>query len=167
MIPQTLFNTNMFIAGQSLQGDVPSLSLPKVTVKTEEYRGGGMDAPVAMDMGLEKLESSFATNGIRRAVLKYFGAFDQTGFDASFRGAFKGQKGAITAVVATLRGGLREVDPGEWSAGSKAEFKYAVDVTYYKLEIDGRVMFEIDPINCVRVIDGVDQLADVRNALGL
>ena len=59
------------------------------------------------------------------------------------------------------------VDPGEWAAGSKAEFKYAVDVTYYKLEIDGRVMFEIDPINCVRVIDGVDQLADVRNALGL
>ncbi|KOX66784.1 phage tail protein [Pseudomonas psychrophila] len=167
MIPQTLFNTNMFIAGQSLQGDVPSLSLPKVTVKTEEYRGGGMDAPVAMDMGLEKLESSFSTNGIRREVLKYFGAFDQTGFDASFRGAFKGQKGAVTAVVATLRGGLREVDPGEWSAGSKAEFKYAVDVTYYKLEIDGRVMFEIDPINCVRVIDGVDQLADVRNALGL
>ena len=40
MIPQTLFNTNMFIGGQSLQGDVPSLSLPKVTVKTEEYRGG-------------------------------------------------------------------------------------------------------------------------------
>ena len=85
MIPQTLFNTNMFIGGQSLQGDVPSLSLPKVTVKTEEYRGGGMDAPVAMDMGLEKLEASFATNGVRREVLKYFGAFDQTGFDASFR----------------------------------------------------------------------------------
>ena len=78
MIPQTLFNTNMFIGGQSLQGDVPSLSLPKVTVKTEEYRGGGMDASVAMDMGLEKLEASFATNGVRREVLKYFGAFDQT-----------------------------------------------------------------------------------------
>ena len=62
MIPQTLFNTNMFVDGQSLQGDVPSLSLPKVTVKTEEYRGGGMDAPVGMDMGLEKLEASFTTN---------------------------------------------------------------------------------------------------------
>ena len=72
MIPQTLFNTNMFIGGQSLQGDVPSLSLPKVTVKTEEYRGGGMDASVTMDMGLEKLEAGFATNGVRREVLKYF-----------------------------------------------------------------------------------------------
>lgn len=167
MIPQTLFNTNMFIDGMSLDGDVPSLSLPKLTVKTEEYRGGGMDAAVDMDMGLEKLEASFTTNGIRKEALKYFGVFDQTGFNASFRGAFKGQKGATTGAVATLRGGLREVDPGEWSPGSKAEFKYAVSVTYYKLEIDGRVMYEIDPVNSVRVIDGVDQLASVRTILGI
>lgn len=167
MIPQTLFNTNMFIDGMSLEGDVPSLSLPKLTVKTEEYRGGGMDAPVDMDMGLEKLEASFTTNGLRKEVLKYFGAFDQTAFNASFRGAFKGQKGATTGAVATLRGGLREVDPGEWSPGSKAEFKYAVSVTYYKLEIDGRVMYEIDPLNSVRVVDGMDQLAAVRSILGL
>lgn len=40
-------------------------------------------------------------------------------------------------------------------------------MTYYKLEIDGRVMFEIDPVNCVRVIDGVDQLAAERAALGI
>ena len=31
----------------------------------------------------------------------------------------------------------------------------------------GRVMFEIDPLNCVRVIDGVDQLAAERAALGI
>jgi P2 family phage contractile tail tube protein len=120
-----------------------------------------------MDMGLEKLDASFTTNGVRREVLKHFGAFDQTSFNASFRGAFKGQKGATKAVVATLRGGLREVDPGEWKAGEKAEFKYSVSVTYYKLEIDGRVIFEIDPVNCVRVIDGVDQLAAERAALGI
>ncbi|WP_030128503.1 phage major tail tube protein [Pseudomonas sp. QTF5] len=167
MIPQTLFNTNLFIDGTSLQGDVPSLTLPKLTVKTDEYRGGGMDAPVEMDMGLEKLEASFNTNGVRKEVLKHFGAFDQTGFNATFRGAFKGQKGAVTAVVATLRGGLKEVDPGDWKAGDKGEFKYAVAVTYYKLEIDGRVMYEIDPVSSVRVINGVDQLMDVRNALGM
>jgi P2 family phage contractile tail tube protein len=167
MIPEVLHNTNMFVGGNSLQGDVPSLNLPKLSVKVEEYRAGGMDAPIDMDMGLEKMEASFTTNGVRREVLKHFGAFDQTGFSASFRGAFKGQKGATKAVVATLRGGLREVDPGEWKPGEKAEFKYAVSVTYYKLEIDGRVMFEIDPLNCVRVIDGVDQLAAERAALGI
>ena len=167
MIPQVLYDTNLFMGGISFSGDVPSVTLPKITVKTDSFRGGGMGGEIEMDMGLEKLEASFATNGIRREVLKNFGAFDQTSFNASFRGAFKGHKGAITGAVATLRGGLREVDPGEWAPGAKAEFKYAVDVTYYKLEIDGRVMFEFDPINSVRIIDGVDQLADVRNVLGL
>ena len=167
MIPQMLSNTNLFVDGVSFAGDVPSLTLPKLTVKTEAHRGGGMAGEIDMDMGLEKLEASWTSTGVRREMMKYFGLSDQTGCNAVFRGAFKGLKGATTGVVATLRGGLREVDPGEWSAGSKAEFKYAVDVTYYKLEIDGRVMYEIDPINSVRVIDGVDQLADVRNVLGL
>ena len=51
MIPEVLHNTNMFVGGNSLQGDVPSLNLPKLSVKVEEYRAGGMDAPIDMDMG--------------------------------------------------------------------------------------------------------------------
>ncbi len=167
MIPEVLYNTNLFVDGISLQGDVPSLTLPKLTLKTDDYRAGGMDAAVEIDMGTEKLEASFTTHGVRREVLKFFGQADLTAFNASFRGAFKGQKGAVKSVVATLRGGLKEVDPGEWKPGEKGEFKYAVAVTYYKLEIDGSVMFEIDPLNSIRVIDGTDQLAAVRAALGM
>ena len=167
MVPEVLYNTNMFVDGISLQGDVPGLTLPKLTLKTDEYRGGGMDAPIEIDMGMEKLEASFTTNGVRKEVLKFFGLADQTSFNGSFRGAFKGQKGAVKAVIATLRGGLKEVDPGDWKPGDKGEFKYALTVSYYKLEIDGRVMYEIDPLNSIRIVDGVDQLAAVRSALGL
>lgn len=55
----------------------------------------------------------------------------------------------------------------DWKAGEKAEFKYAVAVSYYKLEVDGREVYEIDPVNGVRAINGVDQLAGMRNDLGL
>ena len=44
---------------------------------------------------------------------------------------------------------------GDWKPGDKAEIKHAMAVHYYKLEIDCRVMYEIDMVNCVRVIDGV------------
>ena len=66
MIPEVLYNTNLFVDGISLQGDVPSLTLPKLTLKTDEYRAGGMDAAVELDMGMEKLEAGFLTNGVRR-----------------------------------------------------------------------------------------------------
>jgi hypothetical protein len=80
---------------------------------------------------------------------------------------FRGQKGAVTAVVATLRGLLKEVDLGDWKAGDPAEIKHAIAPSYYKLEIDGRLMYEIDMVAGVQVIDGKDQLADIRAALGL
>jgi hypothetical protein len=167
MIPQTLYNTNLFVDGVNFAGDVPSLTLPKLTTKTDEYRGGGMAGAIEMDQGLEKMEASFVTKGVRRESLKYFGLADGSAFNASFRGAFRGHKGTVTSVVATLRGLLKEVDLGDWKAGDPAEIKHAIAPVYYKLEIDGRVMYEIDMIAGVQVIDGKDQLAEVRSALGL
>ncbi|NAO25949.1 phage major tail tube protein [Pseudomonas syringae] len=167
MIPETLSNLNLFVDGVSFQGDVPSLTLPKMTLKTEEHRGGGMDLPVELDMGMEKQESNFTTTGVRRESLKFFGLADGTAFNGVFRGAFKGLKGKITPVVVTQRGRLKEVDMGDWKAGDKAEIKHSVALTYYKLEVDGRVIYEIDALGMKRVIDGVDQLAAERSALGL
>lgn len=167
MIPETLSNMNLFVDGTSFQGDVPSLTLPKLTIKTEEHRGGGMDAPIELDMGMEKQEANFTTTGVRRESLKFFGLADGTSFNGTFRGAYKGLKNRITPVVVTLRGRLKEVDMGDWKPGDKAEIKHSVALTYYKLEVDGRAVYEIDPLGMRRVINGVDQLAAERSALGL
>jgi P2 family phage contractile tail tube protein len=126
-----------------------------------------MDGEIDMDTGLEKLEASFSTNGVRKEAMKFLGLADQTAFNGSFRGSFKEQKGRFVGTVATIRGMLKEVDPGSWKPGDKAEFKYAVSVSYYKFEIDGVVMYEIDPANSVRVINGVDQLQQMRTQLGV
>lgn len=167
MIPEMLTNCVMFIDGVSFSGDVPSMTLPKLSTKTEEYRGGGMSGPVDLPTGLEKLEAAFTTNGVRKEALKFFGLADQTACNAVFRSSFKGQRGTVKAVTATLRGSLKEVDLGDWKPGDKSEIKHGMAVTYYKLEIDGRVMYEIDFANMVQVINGVDQLAAERSALGL
>lgn len=167
MIPEMLTNCVMFVDGVSFSGDVPSMTLPKLSIKTEEYRGGGMSGPVDLPTGLEKLEAAFTTNGVRKEALKFFGLADQTACNLVFRGSFKGQKGTVKSVTVTLRGSLKEVDMGDWKPGDKAEIKHAVAITYYKLEIDGRVMYEIDFANMVQVINGVDQLAAERSALGL
>jgi len=158
---------NLFVDGISFQGDVPSLTLPKLTLKTEEHRVGGMDVPVELDMGMEKQEAGFTTTGVRRESLKMFGLADGSGFNGVFRGAFKGLKGKVTPVIVTLRGLLKEVDMGDWKSGDKAEVKHNVALTYYKLEVDGRLIYEIDALGMKRVINGVDQLAAQRSALGL
>ncbi|MBA1195477.1 phage major tail tube protein, partial [Pseudomonas entomophila] len=99
LIPETLANTNLFVDGVSFQGDVPSLTLPKLTLKTEEHRAGGMDIGIELDMGMEKMESNFTTTGVRKESLKFFGLADGNAFNGTFRGSFKGQRGATKAVV--------------------------------------------------------------------
>lgn len=167
MIPETLANLNLFVDGMSFQGDVTSLTLPKLTLKTEEHRSGGMDMPIELDMGMEKMESNFTTTGVRKESLKFFGLADGNAFNGTFRGSFKGARGETKAVVVTQRGTLKEIDMGDWKAGDKAELKHAIAVTYYKLEVGGELIYEIDPAGMKRVINGVDQLASQRRDLGL
>lgn len=77
------------------------------------------------------------------------------------------QKGETKPVIVTQRGTMKELDMGDWKPGDKAEFKHAVALTYYKLEVGGEVIYEIEPMAMKRVINGVDQLASQRRDLGL
>jgi P2 family phage contractile tail tube protein len=62
---------------------------------------------------------------------------------------------------------LTEQDPGSWKAGEANETKFSIGCTYYKLEIDGAVIYDLDPINGIRIINGVDQTAAERAAIGM
>ncbi|MEQ6290542.1 phage major tail tube protein [Vogesella sp. GCM10023246] len=167
MIPQTLTNFNLALAGTSYAGKASQVQLPKLKRKTEAWRGGGMDGEIDLAVGLEKMEAGFTLTGIDKASLAMFGLADGSAFNGTFRGAFTDKKGKVVAAVCTLRGLLTEVDMGNWEAGKKNETKYALTADYYKLEVDGAVVYEIDPVGLVRIIDGVDELAAERAALGL
>ena len=70
-------------------------------------------------------------------------------------------------VIAHMRGMILKLDPGSWEVGEDAEFKIEMAVNYYKLEIEGQELLEIDPLNYVRRINGFDVLAGQRRKLGL
>lgn len=167
MIPQTLVNMNLFVDGKGFAGQVTSITLPKLKRKTDEHRSGGMDGPVKMGMGMEAMEASFSLTGMATDALVFFGLADDTAFNGNFRGAFKDQKGTVVPVIATFRGMLEEIDMGDWKPGDKAENKYSIAPSYYKLEVDGQVIYELDYLNNVRVINGKDEAAEERAAIGM
>lgn len=166
MIPDKLKNMNMFVDGVGYAGKVPELTPPKLTLKTEEYRGGGMDAPVDIDMGMEKLEFDFSLPSLERAIFARFGITDPNGTQVTFRGAYEGPTGVKSCVI-KLTGMIKEIDPGGWKPGDEAMYKFAGTATYYLLEIDGAKVIEIDVVNMKRIINGVDQLAAQRAAIGI
>ncbi len=56
MLPKVLKNFNLFVNGHGYAGRVEEVALPKLTIKTEDFQLGGLDTPVQMDMGMERLE---------------------------------------------------------------------------------------------------------------
>lgn len=166
MLAEILKNFALFVDDRGYAGNVEEVTPPKLTVKTEEFRNGGMDAPVAVDMGMEKLECSFSLTKFDRDVLKLWGLAQGAQTKLTMRGAVD-SSGTVSPVVIHLVGQLTEVDFGSWKPGDKAVLKVTVALTYYKLVHGAEVVHEIDVPGMKRVIGGVDQLSAIRSAIGM
>ena len=167
MIVNILKNVNMFVDGRGFAGQIMEVNLPKLTVKMEEHRDGGMDAPAEIDMGLEKLECDFSTSRIDAGLLRSWGLAPGNLIPLTFRGALESEDGVVTPAVASVRGQVKEIDWGTWKAGEKVPLKCGVAVRYYKFEHGGELIHEIDVDNMIRIVNGVDRLAEQRAALGI
>ena len=166
MIPKILKNFNLFIDGRGYAGKVEEVNLPKLNVKTEEFRAGGMDSPALIDMGIEKLESTFTLLEYDKDILKQFGVISGNVAQVTLRGAMQDES-SVSQVVVKMRGMYTEIDMGKISAGEKGTLQCTLVCRYYALEIDGEKLIEIDIDNMTRIIGGQDKLIDMRKALGI
>lgn len=168
MIDDILRNVNAFVDGRGYAGRISMLQLPKLTVKTEDYRGGGMDGTARIDMGLEPMEAMLESNAIDADLLQSWGVGEGNLTPWTFRGAVAdGVGGTVKAVVAEIRGYCSELDLGDWKPGEVVPMKCKVEARYYKLQHDGVVAHEVDVDNMVRIVNGTDVLAAQRTALGI
>lgn len=164
MIPRILSNFNLIVAGQGFAGLCDEIELPTLKPKLEQHRGGGMDAPLGMDVGMEEITCSFTMAEHNPVVLQTFGLVSGAAVDLSFRGAMMDGI-TVTALQVDVTGVYSEQSLGTMKAGEKALLKSSVQCRFYRLTVAGGVLHEVDIVNMTRVINGVDQLAEMRAAL--
>ncbi|MNM86192.1 Phage tail tube protein FII [compost metagenome] len=56
---------------------------------------------------------------------------------------------------------------GDATPGEDTEQSMTTALTYYKLTVAGEVIVEIDVLNFIEIINGVDMLAEQRRAIGI
>ncbi|MGY0155925.1 phage major tail tube protein [Edwardsiella tarda] len=169
-LPRKLKHLNLFNDGNNWQGVVESLTLPKFTRKFEKFRGGGMPGAVDVDMGLDDgaLDTEFTLGGIDPLLFKQLAKERADAVQLRFTGAIQRDDNAeVEAVELIVRGRHKEVDSGEWKTGESSTTKVSSTNSYAKLTINGEVLYEVDVINMIEVVDGVDLLEAHRHALGL
>jgi P2 family phage contractile tail tube protein len=159
-----LKNFNFFADGGSYLGEAMEFTPPTLNVQAEDFRAAGMDVPVDVDMGMEKLEAEVKFSSYTPDLAAMVASAQDFQFTA--RGAFQSDDGTVTAVVLKMRGHARGRDPGSWKPGEFGEASFAMTLRYYQEAHDGRVITEIDVMNFIRLVDGVDQLAEIRAAIG-
>ena len=162
-----LKNFNLYVDGRGFAGVVDELQLPTLGLVVEDFRAGGMDASVAVEMGQEKLEASFVLSGYEENVLNLWGMGQGQTVPLVARGALESLDGAVTPVVVYMNGTIRSMEPGAWTAGEKSTISFTMDLRSYKYTQAGRTINDIDVPNMVRIVNGTDRLAAQRNAIGI
>ena len=71
------------------------------------------------------------------------------------------------SVEVVFRGRWRSLEQGTLKRGESSTLKVGVALSYYKYSQNGEAIIEIDPINYIEIINGVDRAKDRRKALGL
>lgn len=162
-----LKNLNLFVDGRGFAGQIDEYNAPDLAIQTEDYRGGGMDAPVALDMGMEALETSFSLIEYSADVLALFGVAEGQQVPFTARGALESYDGTVKPVVHAMRGRITRIARGTWGPGQKPSLTITMRLDYYREEHNGVTLHEIDVVNMTRIVNGVDRLAAHRAALGL
>ncbi|MGA0506646.1 phage major tail tube protein, partial [Escherichia coli] len=68
---------------------------PELELETEEYRAGGMDAPIDITVGMKKLTADFTLNSHDRDVLSLFGVREGKSTAFTIREAMESFDGTV------------------------------------------------------------------------
>ncbi|MBJ2247453.1 phage major tail tube protein [Pseudomonas haemolytica] len=169
-MPRKLKNLNLFNDGNSYLGLVKSLTLPAFGRKMEAYRGGGMNGPVKADLGFsdDGIQFEWKTGGLDLISLRQFGAVNASSVALRFSGPYQqDDTGEVSNVEVVVRGRHETIEMGDAQPGEDTEHSMTTTCSYYKLTVDGEEIIEIDLLNFVEKVNGVDMLEKHRTAMGI
>ena len=169
-IPVKLANARVYFKNKVLLG-IADAELPKIEFDTESLKGLGIggEIEVVNPAYLKPMNAKLKFNTTTKEFsnlsapeaheIEIYGATEFK--DDTTKEIKYGQ------VRAYLKATAKSANPGKLEAGKPMDAEIELTVYVYKLEIDGQMVYEIDPENFVLNVNGKDYLSDVRTALGM
>jgi P2 family phage contractile tail tube protein len=149
-------------------GEYEEIKLPDLEMEMKDYTGGGMISAIKLDFGLKAMETELTAGGWLPDVLVSMGRRTLDGVPIMFLGSVMNDAtGVVSAVEVHMRGRMEkaERDAGKQGDINKQKFKFSL--AYYKEVWDGQTKVEIDPLNFICNIGGVDVYAQHKTNIGL
>lgn len=169
-IPEKLVDFRVYEDGSDLLG-IADVKLPSFEPITETIKGAGVagevDSPTNgqyKSLGVTfnwrtMTDSLFELLKVKTHRLDCYGAIQV--FNPA-TGAYKDVPAKVTMRCLPKKG-----ESGKMESAAKQDSSSEMEIIYVKVTIDNKDVFELDKYNYVLKINGEDQLADLRAALGL
>lgn len=165
-IPTKINKYNVYNAGNRLLGMGEEVTLPSFEASSETVSGAGIlgefDDPTVGYFSNMELEISFRVLDAEAVAM-----LDQTrAVQLELRGAQQttdaGGDIAFRPMRVVVRGRMAGFDPGKVKAGEGMETTVTLTVLYILIELEEQPVVELDKINEVFKLQGVDVLAKIK-----
>jgi len=165
-VPEKINDANCYLDGNKMIGVAASIDLSEVNMKTSTVSGmginGELDSPtigvfesIEQEVQFNTLYSSFADMLSPLSTVNLTFRAAQQVYDKTGGYAFKGLR-------VVEMGRVKKFKPGKIEKGESMEATVTIELTYILIENDGVKLVEIDKLNGVFVVNGVDMLAEIR-----
>ena len=160
-IPEKINDFNTYLDGNKMIGVAASVTLPEVKMKTSTVSGAGINGEIdSPTIGqFESMEQEIDFNVLYSSAMDMLSPLSvvnltlraaQQVYDKTGGYAFKGLR-------VVEMGRVKTFNPGKVEKGEGMEAK----VTYLLVENDGSPLLEVDKLNGVYKVNGVDMLAGI------
>ena len=168
-IPEKIVNYNIYDEGEKLVGITNEVTLPNFEAMAEEISGAGIagafESPTPGHFGSIELEIPFRTVSDQTFRLAVPGGrtitlrASQQGYDVS------GGQVNYRGLKITLRGLPKGINLGTATIGQPTGTTNLIEVLYIKIEENDKTLLELDKLNFIYVVNGVDVLGEIRQQI--
>lgn len=156
----------VFVQGRRICG-VSEYTPVDMKLLEDQYKTGSMDMGITLDGGMDVMAMSFKVKGSDVDVMSLYGFIPGQKTRFEIRSAFIDSNSNEFERIDTYDGIISAITDDPLGTDSKADVGQTVNVapSYYKRVQNGREIYELNPIQCIRRINGVNVLENVKNIL--
>ena len=167
--PEKVVNFNVYYAGQRQLGVASEITLPTLNAMVQTLSGAGMAGEIETanpgHFGPMQVEITW-----KAVIDRLFTLAQYRGATLTFRASqqhmdFSTGESVHRGLKITVKGSPKNIELGRLSAGLSTDSKNVLEVTYIKVEENGKEILELDKLAMIYRLNGVDQLAEIKSQL--
>lgn len=162
-------NANVYIDGNSFLGKAEEVNLPMIKHIMTEHKALGMVGKFEFFAGVDKMETKIKWNSFyKEAMVKM--ADPTTTLQVQVRASVETYASAGRTsekpLVIYMTAQPKDFPGGNFKQHDNVELESNLNVIYFKLEIDGEILMEVDVLSNIYKVAGIDILAKYRENIG-